>query len=361
METLEKTMYHKPDLDAYVNQKLKELEHAERIEAEHEGLKNRPQLLDAFTNSCYFDHHQNHQGLLDHVAGVLQPTILISEVHESEKTMDRQLHELNNKLRTLKEQAYKFECQAKALHPPYSDARMPLVWGAMCTPLLADGMLNRPAFEAFGYSFLESACMSLLFAAALAALAHTFDRIVGIGKTLWQRRIIAGALFTLVCTAFFYLAVTRAHYLSTEAYPDTPSGANQAFSPIPLALFSILLFVIALAVARFFFPSAAERKAKREYDAIKLEERKNADEAVRVEQQMEMIKRQHEELRQTNSNVYIHGAHLEDLIVTHACAGFPKWKKVNMAYRPDRGKPLGFTNDQYPFTFQRNFKTIKHA
>jgi hypothetical protein len=357
MKTIEKHLYYKPDLDAYVQQKLNDFDKHECIDAEHEGLRNKPTLLDVNTNSCYLEHHQKRQELIGYVAANLQPTILVSEVHEGEKIRDRKLHDFNNKLRVLQEKATRLEATGST-PPPYSDARLPLVWFAMCTPLLADGLINRPTFETYGYNFIESLCMAVFFAVALAVLAHSFNRIVGLGKTLWQRRAIAAGFLAILSCIFIYLASTRAKYLTEEANIGSTNATNHTFSTIPLALLSITLFIVALAVSHFFFPDASQRRAKREHDEVKRTRQKNADEKASIEAQIETIKSDQEELMQMNSSMYVYGSLLEERIASHAYSGFAKWKKVNMMHRPDHGRPLGYMNDQYPFAFHRNFKSF---
>lgn len=358
MKTIEKSMYQRPELTAFVQEQLKQLDQHIHIDAENHGARNKPPLLELNINSYVIDNHHKAQALIGHVGAELQPAILVSEVIESEKIMERKLQALQNKLVSVKEKAIEHEKALKGKQREYSKFRLPLIWLAICVPLLGDGMLNRPTFETYGYNFIESLAMSILVAASLAVLAHSSGKIISLGKTIWQRRAIVATILFSITALFYYLADTRASYLSNEAATNAPNSENIHFSPIPFCLLSVLLFVIAVAINHFFFPTNEQRKAMREYQVLKQQCEDNVVEQQRIEQEMESLKQQYEELRQVNGSIYVYGGKLEDMIISHAQAGFGNWKKVSMMHRPDNGRPLCFDSDEYSFTFQRNFRPI---
>jgi hypothetical protein len=358
MKVIETNTYHRPELTAYVQEQLKDLEQHSLIDAEDHGNRNKPLLLENNVKPYLVGNHHKAQAIMSHVASVLQPAALISEVVESEKATERRIQASRNMLVIVKQKAVEFEKELKGKHPEHSPLRVLLVWIAVCIPLLGDGMLNRPVFETFGYNFIESVCMSLLLAASLAVLAHSFGKIVALGKTIRQRRAIVAVISLLVTVLFYYLADTRASYLTHEAATYTGNGKDIDFSPIPFTMMSVLLFGIAVAINFFFFPSREQRKATRDYYALKYEYALNTAEHLRIEQGIEALQQQHEELVQVNGSIYVYGSKLEDMIISHAQIAFAAWEKVNMMHRPDNGRPICFGSDEYPFTFQRNFKPI---
>jgi len=356
MKTATINAYHMPELDARIQRKLETVDREITHDAENNGVRNKPPLLENDIKPYFAEHHHKTQALLGETAAELQPAVLISEVVESEKNTERKVRELRNKLAAIKEKGGNCEAGVKGGQREYSKLRMPLAWLAVCIPLLGDGLLNLPAFETYGYNFVEALCVSILLAASLAILAHTFDRIVGLGKKVWQKRAIATSILAILTCLFFYLANARAQYLSNEA---STNGTSIHFSTIPLALFSVVLFVVAVAVNRFFFPTAEQRKAMRQFDEQVRMQQAIKDERAQIEAQIETVTLQHEELVQTNGSIYVYGGKLEDMIISNAHIGFAKWKRISMMHRSDNGRPIGFNDNDYPFTFQRHFQGIK--
>jgi hypothetical protein len=356
MKTIERTIQHRPELTACVQEQLKQFDQHNLIDAENHGSRNMPTLSELNIKPYFIGNHHKAQAIIGHVATELQPAILVSEVVENEKITQRKLQTLQNKLVAVKEKAIEFEKTLKSTQFEDGGFHPHFIWLCICIPLLGDSMLNRPAFETYGYTFIESLGISILLAAALAVLAHCFNRIVAsLGKSLWQRRAIATTVFLLITALFYYLADTRISYLSSD-----PNAANIHLSAIPLAAMSILLFGVAIGIKNFFYPTREQRTAMHVYQFSKQLYDDNSAERQRIGQEIEMLKQQQEELRQINISLYVYGSQLEEMIIAYAHAGFATWQKVNLMYRSDNGRPLCFGHDEYPFPFQRNFKPINH-
>ena len=353
MKTIEKNMQQRPELMAFVQEQLKQFDQYNLIDAENHGERNMPALSELNIKPYLIGNHHKAQAIIGHVATELQPSILVSEVVENEKITQRKLQTLQNKLVAAKEKAVEFEKTLKDTQFEGGWFHPYLIWLCISIPLLGDSMLNRPAFETYGYSYIESLCISVLLAAALAVLAHCFSRIVALGKSVWQKRAIVAPIFLLITALFYYLANTRISYLSNE-----PDAANIHLSAVPIAAMSVLLFGVAVGLKHFLFPTREQRKTIREYQTSKQRYDDNAVEQQRIDQEMEALKQQQEELRQMNTALYVYGGRVEDMIIANAHAGFATWQKVNMMHRTDNGRPLCFDRDEYPFAFQRNFKPI---
>lgn len=345
-------MQQRPELTAFVQEQLKQFDQHNLIDAENHGGRNMPALSEQNIKPYLIGNHHKAQSIIGHVATDLQPAILVSEVIENEKITQRKLQTLLNKLVAVKEKAVQLEKTVKATQFEVGGFHLYLIWLCVCIPLLGDSMLNRPAFEIYGYTFIESLGISILLAAALAVLAHCFSRIVALGKSVWHKRAIAITVFLLVTALFYYLADTRISYLSIET-----DAANTHLTAFPIAAMSVLLFGVAIGIKNFFYPTREQRTAMRGYQASKQLHDENRAEQQRIEQEIEMLKQQQEELRQVNTSLYVYGSQLEEMIIAHAHAGFAAWQKVNAMHRTDNGRPTCF-NEQYPFVFQRNFKPI---
>jgi len=355
MKTIEKNLHHKPELDSWVQQNLNEAKKHLALDAENFGIRGKPELLEENIKPYYNENHHFFHGVLNHVAKVLQPAILISEVEESERITARKIQGLNNQFIAEKEKESQCAQSLKGKQAYHSKFKLPIAWLLLSVPLIADAILNRPAFEAFGYSYLESLLISLIVAGGLTVLAHLFERIVNVGKTVWQRRAIAGSLLLIVFVLFYYLSAIRAAILTADAQS---SNTSIHFSGLPFALLSLMFFIVALAINRFLFPNAEQRRNMRELQQLQKELAEHIDMRKKIEHEIEALKQAHEELRQTNGSIYVYGCKLEESIIVAAQAGLAQWCKVNMMHRPDNGRPHCFDSHEYPFHFNRHFKPI---
>lgn len=356
MITVEKKLYSHSKLESELEQELSDLESQWTIDAEVKGARNIPSLSETNVKPYVAHFHHTAQAIATSISAILQPAVLISEVIESEKNMDRRIRELSNKLTPLKEEENKLKKRLENEHRPFGRWRMPVVWVAMCLPLLADGLLNISCFQAYGYNYIEAVGVSILLAGALALLAHFFDRLVAIGKALWQRRLIALGILLTLASFFYFIADIRAEALSIEA---SSSGAATNYSPFPLTLFSTLLFIVAVCVNRFGYPTRDERKAMREYKEVVQRYQSIAKERKRIEDAIEAIKTLHEELIQMNGSIYVHGGKLEETVINRTWAAYGKWQSTNMMFRPDGARPAAFNGDEYPFIFKQSFREIE--
>jgi cell division protein FtsB len=200
--------------------------------------------------------------------------------------------------------------------------------------------------------------MGVLFAGVLAVFSHVFERIVLLGKTLWQRRTIALTLLLLLIALFTFMSITRAEYLSKQVIDNSADAINIHFSPLPFIATSLLLFIVAVAINHFFFPSTAERAAMRDYRHIKKEKQANETEQEQIEQAIDATQQESTDLKKTNASILEYGCMLEQLIISNAYRGFSLWKKHNIMHRPDDGRPLSF-DDPYPLNFDTNFHPLK--
>jgi hypothetical protein len=359
MKTTEKGLYHKPALDAYVEEELKEIDQRLVINAQNYAARNKPPLLNKQINAYFHEDHMRYQSVIDAVGRELQFKAVCNEVVEHEKLTEGQLHTLHNKLATAREKQIGAGAKLESRKPPFNKSRQLLAWAAVATIALFEGMLSLPVFQTWGYSLAEAVCISILFAGMLAILAHLFKRIVLLGRTIWQQRAIAVTLLLLLTVLFGYMSQTRAEYLSRQMAANSADTVNMHFSSIPFVLTSILLFIVAVAVCHFFMPSREERAALKAYK-IEEQKRRADEEAIQqLEQAIEATKHENAELRKVNASILEYGCMLEQLIVSRAHGGFALWKRHNMMHRPDNGRPICFDDPDYPFAFITNFHSLK--
>jgi hypothetical protein len=89
MKTIEKSMYQRPELTAFVQEELKQFNQHILIDAENHGTRNKPPLFEQNIKPYLIGNHHKAQAIVGHVGAELQPAILVSEVIESEKVTER--------------------------------------------------------------------------------------------------------------------------------------------------------------------------------------------------------------------------------------------------------------------------------
>jgi len=357
MKTIEKSHYFDPRLEEEIKQELQQFHHEVALDGENHGRRGLPTVSEPDVKSYYHGHHISTQKMINTVGMATPKAALIAEVQEDEKQRDSKIQAIENKLHKVKQQLHDAGKKLANLKPAFSKTRLWLSWLAMCLPMLADAIISIPVWETWGFNFIEAAVISLIFAGALVTLAHYFERIVCfLGKTLWQRRIITILLLLLVVSAFYYMADARAEYRTSQL---AAQGILVHFKPIPFALVTTIIFIIALTISKFAFPSRVQREQMEEYTRMKAEHQVLLDDEQKLEHEKADIIQKHEQLKQTNLSILLRAAALEEMIITHAHHGFTEWKRANTMHRPDRLRPNAFNDDQYPFAFNTNFSDIK--
>eukprot|EP01037_Dinobryon_pediforme_P007927 gene7927-7999_t len=358
MKTIEKGLYHQPELDALLESRLSEIESLGKIRAVSYAGKNLPPLNNEKIHSYFHEDHHEYQALIDMVGSKLQSNTVIAELAEEERAMRDALQRLNNQKTVAMEQEITIGKKLDARKPPVTKRRLLIACGAICSVSLFSGIMAEPVFESWGYSLLHASLMCLMFAAVLAVFSHVFERIVLLGMTPWQQRLIAAGLLLFLIALFALMATARAENLSRQVAQST-SDSSIHFSPLPFILVELLLFIVAVALNRFLFPTRVQRAALREYQDQHKEKADNEAEQRRMLQEIEAIKQRNLDLRKVNMSIIDYGSRLEEHILSRASSGFAAWKKHNTLHRTDNGRPRSFDDETYPFEFKTNFKNVK--
>ncbi len=357
MKTIEKPHYLNPKLEEELKTGLQKLDHAVVIGGENYGRRSLPLLKETNVSPFFEEHHRQAEAMLGKIDMEVPKASLIAEVQEDEKLMDTKVQAIENKLHKIKEQQHGAQAKLEGQKPPFNKARLVLAWIAVSLPLLGDAVISIPIWETWGFNFIESVLISLVFAGTLITFSHYFWRIVClIGKTEWQRRAVATGLFLLIVMCFYFMAEARADLRSAQM---AAQGIDVHFKPIPFALVSGLIFIMALAISHFAFPSRAEREQMAEFERLKSEYQQLLEQEQELEQEKADIIAKHNQLRQANLSILLRAAALEDMVISAAKLGYTKWKRANTMHRPDRMRPAAFNDDTYPFSFQTSFSDIK--
>jgi len=348
--------FHIPTFDKYLAHMFEEIKEHIKINAQTFGRGNLPPLQNKKLNAYFEEDHLKYQALIDEVNKELQFKSTCDTVVEHKVATETRLQENNVKRLQAEEKYVSHNAALKGRRPPYGKWRTTLVWAAVILITLFDGLLAIPIFGAFGYNFGEAVCMGVLFGLTLAIIAHCFEKMILWGKTIWQRRIIAAILVTLLISMFSYMAYHRAVYLETQLAEN--GLAHVQVSPLPFVLLSTFLFLAAVALNYFYYPKEEQREAMHQYKHDLKAKQDNETEQQQIAKEKADIKNEHAGVRQTNTAKLEYGNSLELLIISHAHQGLGEWKKHNMLNRPDKGRPFSFDEPNYPFIFHTNFHSI---
>ena len=356
METTKTIRYHRPDLEAVIDQKIALIEQHIPIVAVGYAEKREPPLSNEDLSPYIGEFHVQYQEILYLNNDSIQTNNLeANRIKDNERTRD-DIAELQNQLTASKEDQLKKERERPILKQPFPMLRLYLAWVAVGMLSLFEGLMNRPSFSAWGYNLLEACCMAVALAVLLAIFAHSFERIVNKGVTLWQRRMIAIALLLFIGMVFWYLADVRAKLLSSQA-ADSTGDTSLSFSPIPMVLLSMLLFLASVLICHFFLPTREQRAALRDYrrQIVEIEEEHNK--IAQLEAAIKSKEAANDELNRVHNSLQEYGAILEQRIMTKAEHGLELWKKHNFLHRSD-GRPKSFDNTEYPFKFKTFFHHV---
>ncbi|HZY40338.1 MAG TPA: hypothetical protein VFE53_26990 [Mucilaginibacter sp.] len=357
METLTKIRYHQPDLDARVASRPKEIELGIISNAENYGGRNQPAADNENVQSFFEEDHLKFQGLIDEVNQSLQVNTSIHHVVEHKQVTENKVREVLNKQSVVRQKQNQNTAQLHGKKPPFSKRILRFILIATAVLIFGDVIFNIPVFVTYGYNKAEAFFLSLIFAFLLGILAHFFKRIISWGKTVWQQRIIAIGLLLLMVVLFYTMAAHRAQFLEVQASDD--AAKTISVSPIPFAIISLLLFLGAVVINDFYFPSKVQRDAMLEYQRLIKEKQELDDEYARLKNEEAAIENDHVEVRHMNASILEYGCSLEELIISKAHEGFALWKKHNMLYRKDNCRPRSFDKPGYPLPFRTNFQKIK--
>ncbi|HVW97069.1 MAG TPA: hypothetical protein VHA56_13950 [Mucilaginibacter sp.] len=353
----ENNRYQNQTLEASQTSACSEINETAKINAEQLASKNLPEATGDHMHPYVEEFHLGHQAEINKIDAELQMQLALAEVSEKQASTEQQARELQNKLGEAREQSVLIDSKRKnTSYPAYLMRLLMARFGILITCSF-DGTLSIPVYETWGFSLIESIFMGTLFAGVLSLFAHTFKKLVQLGKTIWHRRLIALGLSALLIALFSYMAIARADYLSTMVNVNPADALNMHFSPLPFILTSLLLFIVAVAIHHFYMPTEEQKSAVREYIRLYRQKKVLEAEISQIEASITALHQENNELRMRNASILVYGAKLEERVINNAKICYALWKKHNLMHRSDTRRPDCF-NEPYPFTFKTNFHLI---
>lgn len=353
METLSiQKKYFNPELEEELKIKLNEIEFSikeDNKELAHIGL---PKSQGDSINRYFGKYHHQIQGLIDYSNQTLQSRSIVGHVNDHSKHTKKVVQTRISGISEKKNEANKLESKLVQKSTLMTFKKLVTIHLIIALIGLCEAMFSVQIFESFGFSRLEAILVSLLYGVVLTTYAHLAPLIINFGKTILQKRLIAGVLVFFTIVFFYYLADSRATYLKELAQSE---GIQLEYSPLPFVCMSTLILIVAIALAYFFLPDKKEREKIRDHKILTNQKNEIANQISQNQKDIESIEYEHTTLRVTSISRLEYGASLEDFLTTQSQYLFYLFISENQKNREDS---CDCYDDTYTLKFNYYFKPL---
>ncbi|QKJ32469.1 hypothetical protein HQ865_22785 [Mucilaginibacter mali] len=322
-----------------------------RISAKQLGKRGLPMARGDSMKPYFEPFFFEYQRLLDLNNAELACEVARFEVMEHDAQADRDIAGLEQDLADAEREFGQAEHEVQ--NTPAPAGRHAALRRRLCLFVVAvfDTLLNAQYFQMLGYSYLEAAGLGSCFAGVLLIFSGFVPRLVRLGGTARQRRLIAAGILVFMAAIFSYLAQLRADFAN--------AAHGTHFSPWFFTLLSLFLFATAVCAHCFLTPSRADREAAERYDALLGRERKAKAAKEDIARQLAATRLAKSGLRVANSAVIHGGAMLEAQLISAARHAFAVLREEALRYRTGPGRPDCCDADfDSCFAFHRYFPKI---
>lgn len=349
IESVTRKRFKDEALEGKINAVLDDTLALVRLSGGRFGRNNLP-LLTGDSMKSYFEPFLfEYQGLIDQVNVKLQSQLTCFEVTEQEKLADGKINNLERKLEDAEQEHASISGKVGRIQKP---AGYNAIFRARLCMLIVAGFdiaLNSQYFQMLGYSYIESVAVGTFFAGALVIFAHFVPRIVRMGKSPVQQRVIAGGIFLFITAVFTYLAGLR-----TE-YANATGGTN--YSPWFFVLLSMFLFATAVFTYVFLMPTKADRADIERYELLTAKERAADERKSSIDSQLNAARIAKSDFRLESGSIMLYGWMMEKRIISEAKKAFAVLKAEMLRFRTDHARPDCLDAD-FPFVLTRYFDQI---
>lgn len=351
LETTTRKRFSNASFEALLNTACENLLERIKLKGQQLGRNNLPRLIGDSMKSYFETFHHEYQTLVDKINTELQCQVTCFEVVENDKLANDHIRDLEHKLSDAEHALIPIDNEVKNTTTPNN--RRSVLKARICICLVAcfDTLLNCKYFQLLGNTYLEAVGVGIFFACVLVIFAHLTPRIVGMGRTMRQQKIIAALVFTFMTFVFWYLACLRSDYLNANG----TSGVH--YSPWFFTILSLFLFATAVFAYLFLMPTKADRQAVERYNELLSCQQCAKDKVSSLSAEIANARTAKSEFRIDNSSIVLYGNMLEKQVISRAKMGFATMKDEMLRYRIDHANPDCF-DDEYPFNFNRNFDQI---
>lgn len=339
--------YQNPKLEKDVSNGLEDLTEKVKIITEQMASQNLPLVHGDSMQSHFEEFQHEYQHLIDTVNKELQFQTTSQQVQQSKLLSGKEIQTSENKLAEARTKQLVANTRLKntpCLMHPKRALIVTIIIGLVC---LGEGLFTIPVFEAWQFNFIESFIAALGLAGILTVFAHIIPRLIALGKTIWQKRLIALVILIFVLSLFIFLSIARSNYIKSVGEAN---GVHLEVSMWPFIFGSMLFLVVSIGIYYFYMPTKEEKQSLKEYAEAKKHKRACDKEVARIERDIIQTGQKHTTIIISGTSEFYFGQSLEHMIINSANKAYSLYKRYNLIYRKDGLRPDCF-DQPYPFIF----------
>ncbi len=258
------------------------------------------------------------------------------ESDQKMKVLQEQYNEKKNKLRL---KIRKVEEQDNTLLKKEQRAkRTDILLGLM---ILIDMLLSSTALQALGYSLVASYLIGFGIGCGIFFISKHIPAIIRKGRTIWQQRAIALALFAGLATIFYVLGIFRSATLNDTALI---SNDNWPFYFMCLNMFFVL---VATAANAFAALTPMERQLLDEWKIAKEEKETLEKQTEEIQQKIQILREEQNRNELSRRQLLMYAKDIQMLIQQLYEEAYKTFMSTNLIHRSD-GKVPSFYSNQIP-------------
>ena len=202
-----------------------------------------------------------------------------------------------------------------------------------------DCVISSSALQSMGYPLITSYIIGLAIGIGIFFTAEHLPEIIDKGKTLWQKRLIAFTVFTVLFIVFYVLGIFR-----TTTFRGNEVFGNGA-GPFYFACLNLFFTAVATLVVYFAGLSRAEKKIWDKYRIAEDEAKALKIEVEELKERITEVRKEQKESELARKQIQIYAHDIQELIQRLFEEAQKTFYSTNCIHRSDGKVPKFFENE----------------
>lgn len=255
------------------------------------------------------------------------------ETVEKMKILEEQYEEKKNKLR-LKTRAVE-EQDNTLLKKERRAKRTDILLALM---ILVDMLLSSAALQALGYSLIASYGIGLGIGFGIFFISKYIPTLIRKGKTIWQQRFIAIAIFLGLATVFYVLGVFRSTTL------DNDSVISKDYWPLYFMSLNLFFVLVATIANAFTALTSLERQLIDKWRIAKEEKEQLEKETQELQDKIQTLREEQNRNELSRKQLLLYAKDIQLLIQQLYEEAYKTFMSTNLIHRSDGKVPLFYSH-----------------